>query len=348
MRPTFSPRLINGPFDDPGLFISFQFENRAILFDLGDLAGIAARDILKVGHVFVSHTHMDHFAGFDRLLRLFMGRNKTLHLYGPRGFLKNVEGKLAGYTWNLVDNYSGSLVLEAAEVHEDKVIRKRYPCRNRFEPQEGAKTCGFQHVLHREAGFRITTVQLDHGIPCLAFRLQETLHVNIRPDALTALELRPGPWLQSLKAALYSGKSPETEIKADTVDNQVPKTYRLGELAAKIAIVTPGQKVSYVVDAGYSAKNAERIRFIADHADQLFIEAAFMDEHRDIARYKNHLTAHQAGTLAGLARAKRFTPFHFSPRYADRGNLLEGEARAAYESALRRHANTACQVIGRA
>jgi len=31
---------------------------------------------------------------------------------------------------------------------------------------------------------------------------------------------------------------------------------------------------------------------------------------------------------------KQFTPFHFSPRYTDRGHLLEGEARQAYQAAL--------------
>ena len=89
MRPTFSPRLINNPFDDPGLYIPFLYRNRAMLFDLGDLSGLTSRDLLKVSHVFVTHTHMDHFIGFDTLLRRLMGRAKTLHLYGPHGFLQN-------------------------------------------------------------------------------------------------------------------------------------------------------------------------------------------------------------------------------------------------------------------
>ncbi|MBW2643668.1 MAG: MBL fold metallo-hydrolase, partial [Deltaproteobacteria bacterium] len=97
MRPSFLPRLVNGPFDDPGLFIPFLLEKRAIIFDLGDIYSLSSRDILKISHVFISHTHMDHFLGFDRLLRLFLGREKHLYMYGPEGFLKNVEGKLAGY-----------------------------------------------------------------------------------------------------------------------------------------------------------------------------------------------------------------------------------------------------------
>ena len=103
MRPSFHPRLANGPFDDPGLYIPFVFQKRALIFDLGDISRLLARDLLKISQAFITHTHMDHFIGFDRLLRLMLGREINLALAGPPGFLNNVAGKLAGYAWNLVD-----------------------------------------------------------------------------------------------------------------------------------------------------------------------------------------------------------------------------------------------------
>ena len=64
------------------------------------------------------------------------------------------------------------------------------------------------------------------------------------------------------------------------------------------------------------------------------MEAAFLEEDKQIAGTKNHLTARQAGEIAGKAQVKMFTPFHFSPRYQGRTHLLEIEAQNAYREAL--------------
>jgi ribonuclease Z len=329
MRPRFHPRLINGPFEDPGLYIPFLFENRAIIFDLGDTLPLSARELLKISHVFITHTHVDHFIGFDRVLRISLGREKKLHLYGPPGFFKNVEGKLAAYSWNLVKNYPYRLGLHLTEVHNDCLLTREYLCQNEFIPASRAARKPFKDVIYEEPAFKISAATLDHGIPCLGFAIKERFHVNINKDRLAALGLETGPWLTRFKQAIYDGQDSESEFEVKTGSGQIQR-FRLGELADQVAMVTPGQKIAYIADVAYSSKNQEKIISLAKDADHLFIEAAFLEVHNDIAAEKHHLTARQAGTLAARAGAKQFTIFHFSPRYADQEHLLLEETKEAY------------------
>ncbi|MCX5879441.1 MAG: MBL fold metallo-hydrolase, partial [Deltaproteobacteria bacterium] len=164
-RPSFTARLVNPPFHDPGLFVSFQFQRRAILFDLGDLHALSAKELLKVDLVFVTHTHMDHFVGFDTLLRVSLGREKELHLFGPEGFFERVEGKLAGYTWNLVGEYPYNLQLRVTEVDEERCRTRVYLCRDRFLPAGKEGEAPFTRLLTKEPAFRIEAALLNHRIP---------------------------------------------------------------------------------------------------------------------------------------------------------------------------------------
>jgi len=331
MRPSFLPRLVNGPFDDPGLFIPFLLEKRAIIFDLGDIYSLSTRDILKISHVFISHTHMDHFVGFDRLLRLFLGREQHLYLYGPEGFLKNVEGKLAGYSWNLVEHYRNPFALNVTEVHPDNMITRNYICQNRFIPVSEDIKQPFNGLLHKEPALSVSAEILDHGIPCLGFTIEERFHINIMKESVTGLGLDIGPWLNEFKQALYNNKDPDSEFEV-RYGRQASskKRFILGDLAKRIALITPGQKISYIVDAGYSKSNVEKIVRLAKNVDHLFIEAAFLEKDKDIAEKKCHLTAWQAGSIAGKAGVKQVTPFHFSPRYKGLQQLLETEAMDSY------------------
>jgi len=309
MRPSFLPRLVNGPFDDPGLFIPFLLEKRAIIFDLGDIYSLSTRDILKISHVFISHTHMDHFIGFDRLLRLFLGREQQLYLYGPEGFLN------------------------VTEVNPDHMITRNYICQNRFIPASEDIKQPFNGLLHKEPVLSVSAEILDHSIPCLGFTIEERFHINIMKEHVTGLGLEIGPWLNEFKQALYNNIDLDSEFEVRYVGQaSCKKRFILGDLAKRIALITPGQKVSYIVDAGYSKSNVEKIIELAKNADHLFIEAAFLEKDRDIAEKKGHLTAWQAGSIAGKAGVKQVTPFHFSPRYKGLGDLLEKEARDGYNT----------------
>lgn len=337
MKPSFLPRLINPPLEDPGLFVPFRFKRRALLFDLGDLRRLSRRDLLKVSHVFVSHAHVDHFVGFDAILRVLLGREKTLHLYGPPDFSRRVSGKLAGYHWNLIQTYPHVLAFEVHEIHPGETHTIGFSSRNAFdasrppliEEADGA-------TILVEPDFAVSACILDHRIPCLAFAMEERMKVQIIKEGVEALGLPVGPWLTRFKARLQEHPDPGEPFRV-TWKNQgqgwEERVFPIGILAERIARSGPGMKIAYVTDAVGSAENASRITALAAHADILFIEGAFL--HRDIAvaRKTRHLTAREAGALAGAARAKSFQLFHFSPRYTGReGELLE-EAQAAYHGA---------------
>lgn len=334
MKPLFHPRLVNDPFGDPGLYVDFLFEKRAILFDLGDLSPLSSRQLLKVSHAFVSHAHMDHFAGFDALLRVLLGRDKVLHLFGPPEFLERVEHKLAAYTWNLVESYESELVVRVTEARTDGTgISADFRSRTGFRRGPVAAVPLPDGVLLDEDTFRVRAAFLDHRIPCLAFALEEKFHVNVWKSGLESLGLPLGPWLRELKSAVARGDPDDTPVLIPWREDGTTRELRvsLGELRSAALRVVPGQKIAYVTDVVHHPANAAAILDLARGADLLFIEATFAGDEEERAAEKHHLTSRQAGRLARQAGAKRLIPFHFSPKYSEHGDRLAREAQEAFE-----------------
>jgi len=333
MPTRFDAHLVNDPFGDPGLYIELVFERRAVLFDLGDLAPLPPRKLLRVSDVFVSHMHMDHFAGFDRLLRYCLGREKVLNLYGPPGLIDAVDHKLAAYSWNLVSGYEGNLRIRASEYRDEGCLAvAEFAGRDGFRRTQGRHVRVDGGVLLDDAGFCVRARTLDHGIPCLAFAIEERVHVNIWRNRLEALGLAIGPWLGGLKEAILRGDADSTPIPVAWRQGSGPRpaTLSLGQLVREIVRLTPGRKISYVVDAAYTDENADRIVALAQGSDTLFIETPFLQAEEKRAAQRRHLTAGQAGTLARMAQAKRLVALHYSPRYEGRGEDLAREAEAAF------------------
>jgi ribonuclease Z len=333
VTPLFHPTLVNGPAGDPALYIELLFERRALMFDLGEIPQLAPRKILRLSHVFVSHAHMDHFAGFDRLVRICLGRDVDLQLYGPPGFIAQVMHKLQGYSWNLVENYTNDFRITAHEYHPDGALHSgRFQCRHAFKHEPGETVAMQNGILLDEAFFRIRAVHLDHKIPCLAFCLEEKQHVNVWKNRLDELGLPTGPWLKELKTAVLDGRRDDTPfvIRWQTGNVWHERRHPLGELKDTLLNIVPGQKIAYVVDAGYTEPNIRNIVDLAAEADVFFIEAVFLQKDWQRAAQTHHLTAHQAGSLGRAARARRLIPFHFSPRYSGSEGLLIAEAEAAF------------------
>ena len=330
MRPIFQPRLVNGPCGDPALFVDMLFERRALLFDLGDLAALPPRKLLRTSHVFVSHTHMDHFVGFDRLLRVCLGRERPLALYGPEHFIEQVGHKLAAFTWNLVENYAVELVLTVHEVGADGVLRRAtFRSRDRFARREEQPRPVADGRLLVEPSFEVSCAVLDHRTPCLGYALQEAAHVNVWRNRLADLGMEPGPWLREVKRMILGGAADDATLTARAADG-TDRVVTLGVLRESALQLVPGERIAYVTDVAGHADNALRIAALAARADILFLECTFLDADADEAARKHHLTARQAGALARAAGASLLVPFHFSPRYAGREAELRAEAQSAF------------------
>jgi len=324
------PRLVNGPFDDPGLYIDFRYGRRAILFDLGDMAPLSPRELMRVTHAFVSHTHVDHFAGFDQLLRVCLHRPGPLHLLGPPGFIDRVEHRLQGFTWNLIDETSVDFQIHVSEFWDTRIARKSvFPARQVFMRREVECPDLPENLVLSEDDFFIEAATLDHGIPCLGFALRETLRVNVRRGVLESLGLPKGPWLREAKSLIRS-RVLEAHI-AIPGSGIVP----LRDLADRLFFVGPGQSIAYVTDTAFTEENRQKILHLARGADQLFIEAVFLERDHQLAAASRHLTAFQAGLLAKKAGVRDLTVFHHSARYLDEPTALRHEAFAAFEQAPR-------------
>ncbi len=333
MRHLFEARLINGSLGDPGLYVDFPDERRALLFDLGDIAALAVRNVMRVSHVFVSHTHMDHFAGFDPLLRVVLGRKDRVALLGGPGFIAQVEHKLRAYTWNVVHRYAIALVLEVREIGPDGRGRcARFCSRNSFAREDGEPFDCAGGVLHDDALFRVRGAFVDHEMPCLAFVLEEKARVRVARDRLEALGVSTGAWLRELKSAVLSGAPADTPIRVRWRDRAGEHEMQrsVGELAAVVLDVGPGRRIAYVTDLRYSEQNLRVLAPLLAGVDQLFIESAFLDADRAHAARKNHLTAGQAGEIARRVGARAVVPFHFSPRYGERAAEVAAEVQAAF------------------
>jgi ribonuclease Z len=331
MNPAFSARLVNGPFGDPGLYLDVRWEGRALLFDLGQNDTLTPAELLRVSHVFVSHCHMDHFIGFDRLLRIFLARDAQLYLFGPPGIIECVEGKLRGYTWNLVDNYG--FAIEVAEVAPDLMRRVLFPAAQAFRPEPLSSLPLVDGVVLDESAFLVRTAHLDHKIYSLGFALEEKSHLNIDKDYLHRLGVSTGPWLTELKHALRREEADAFVVTAqwrqkDGTEQQ--RDFQLGEVRGQLVKETRGQKIAYVVDTLYSPDNAARIASLARDADLFFCESPFLDEDEEQATKRHHLTTRQAGLLGRAATAKKLVVFHFSPRYAGQAERIYREADNAF------------------
>ncbi|MCS6897485.1 MAG: hypothetical protein NZM29_05875, partial [Nitrospira sp.] len=301
--------------------------------------GLGPTRLLRAGEIFISHTHMDHFIGFDTVLRVALGRGKTLRLFGPPGLIDNVQGKLRGYTWNLIEGYS--LTIDVTEFHRQMIRQTVFYAGNGFQPtapvesHRAATPSHHPFTILNDPIFTVKAVSLNHRIPSFAYSLEEPFHINVNKQKLHQAGLRVGSWLTDVKHYIRLGMPDDFRFSVALYDEhrREEREFTLGEVKERFLTISRGQKIAYVVDARYDEENEAAIVALARGADILYCEAPYLEIDAEKARDRYHLTARQAGLMARKAQVRDLVVFHFSPRYTGQGELLEREAMEAFQGA---------------
>jgi ribonuclease Z len=140
---------------------------------------------------------------------------------------------------------------------------------------------------------------LRHRIEAYGYRVAE-------PDGRTFLPER-------LTAAGISG--PDV--------GRLQREGRLGPVRLEdVSVHRPGRRFAFIMDTAA----CDGAVALADGADLLVTESTFSDDDAALADRYLHLTAGQAGTLAGSGGAETLVLTHFSSRYEDVG-VLAAQAR---------------------
>jgi len=161
------------------------------------------------------------FIGFDHLLRLLWGHEKTVHLYGPAGFVERVYHKLQAYRWNLVESYSSDLVFVVSELATpNSISTTQFRLKRAFATEPSVSKTTLDGVLCDERTWPAVSARhsrASHALPRLCAAGSRTRqHLEI---VLSERGLPVGPWLQSLKQAVVEGRPDDYLIRIDGAAN---------------------------------------------------------------------------------------------------------------------------------
>ncbi|MBI5640217.1 MAG: ribonuclease Z [Nitrospirae bacterium] len=320
MEPIFRYRLLNGWFEDPALYVKILREKRAVQFDLGDIGALTPSEINRITDVFVTHTHMDHFMGFDALLRVILRRDLPLNVYGPPNITACVSGKLKGYAWNLIRDYP--TLINVYAYNGKTLTHSAFSARNRFR-KETLSCSPSDGTLLKDPLFEVRAAKLHHGIPCLAYAIKEGYHINIDKALLKKKGLAVGPWLSEFKRILREDPAGRRTLEIGG------RAYNANRLL-DIANITEGQKISYATDIAMSRINLDKLTALVEGSDIFCCEAYYLDKDAELARKRFHLTAKTCGSAARKAGVKKLLLMHFSPKYRNCQELVIQEAMDAF------------------
>lgn len=246
----------------------------------------------RIGCIFISHLHGDHYFGLIGLLNTMqmLGRQKALKLFAPPPLKE---------------------ILDVQIKHSDSHFD--------FEIEFIGLEYGESKVIHQDQFVKVSTIPLNHRIPCNGFLFEETpKNRKITKELIRELEIPLSKIAGIKKGEDFVGKD-GTVYPNKSITSEPKKSC----------------KYAYCSDTKYD----ESILPVIKGADVLYHEATFLEDMKERAEKTYHSTAKQAATMAVKAEVDKLIIGHYSARYNFIDDHLE-EARSVFR-------NTSLAVEGR-
>ena len=240
-----------------------------ILLDCGEgtqrqirIAGLSP----SIEYMFITHWHGDHSLGVGGVIqsRNMAQKKGKLAIFGPSGTVQSVNHLLKAYKFH-----------KSIGIKTQSVDLKR------------------EKLLVEVGEYGVYGVNVKHNISCLAYKVKEKDHINIREDLLEKRGIKSGPFLKGLKSGrdvVYNGK----KLKAKDF------TY-----------LKKGRSLVYITDTKYD----RRLSSFAKGADVLIVESTFSAALKQKAGEFYHMTVEDAVRIAVDAGVKKLFLIHTSQQY---------------------------------
>lgn len=315
-------RLVNGSTGDPVLYLDYPGSDNALLFDAGENGNLTTAQLGDLEAVFVTHHHVDHFVGLDRVVRANADRDKTLHVFGPVNTIRKVFDRVKSYEYPFFPFQK--LALRVTELLPGGQRVGTIEFARKLPEPEVRELPWAGRVCYETEFLTVEAVPADHTVPCLSYAMTEKPGFHPVPEKLETGLLRPGEWVSEALRQLRAKAPLETVVEIQG------GRFPLGVLAANYFAETPGARVAFVTDTFWSDAVRPDLVKLAKGAWRLYCDSFYASAQAKAAAQYKHMMAPQSAELAKLAKVEQLVLIHFSTRYAGRYEPLVDEAKAVF------------------
>jgi ribonuclease Z len=296
----FSTELKSKADEDISILIKLDNYPASFICECGDASGLTVKDCQNTAAIFISHTHIDHFINFDFILRHQIGIGKKVIICGPEGITQQVQSKIKGYQWNLIE--AGAITYEIREIIEEDhiIISELDPPKWDIKILEVQQTRPLFSNEKMEVEFTI----LDHKTPSIAYLFKEKDSINID---IQKSPFKGGSWIRELKKA-FEACDQSCRITIEGKDYEAGGLFHLLD-------IRKGDSVGIIMDHAASVANHSKIKALFQGCNKVFIECFYRTEDKEYAQLNYHSYSEASAKIMKACQVDTAIPVHFSRKY---------------------------------